>query len=332
MRRLVLLMAVGLASGCTATFQPMGPSLAEPRMAGTAAETAFVTRDGFTLPLRIWPAGRGASPRAVVLALHGFNDYSNCFTDAGAYFAARGITTYAYDQRGFGATRDAGIWAGAETLRADLKTAIGLVRAIHPGVPLYLMGESMGGAVVLSALASADAPAVTGTILVAPAVWGLETMDFLPRAALWLSYNTLPGWVVHPPSGLGIKPSDNIEMLRALGRDPLAIKGARVDALWGLTELMGQAYTAAPRLKGPALVLYGAHEQVLPAAPVESVMGTFTGKQGLRVAVYPNGYHMLLRDLQREVVMADIIHWIDHPTSPLLSGADQTPRQLLASR
>src|SRR5437870_7543725 len=63
---------------------------------------AFIAADGARLPLRSWlPRGE---VKAVILALHGFGDYSNAFTLPGEFWAERGIATYAYDQRGFGGT------------------------------------------------------------------------------------------------------------------------------------------------------------------------------------------------------------------------------------
>lgn len=322
------LLALGLA-GCSTAFQPMGPSVEVARM--TDAE--LVAPDGFRLPLRRWAPPEGVPVQGVILALHGFNDYSNAFDGAGRWFAGRGLVTYAYDQRGFGATRNPGIWAGADTMVADLRMAAELLRTRHPiGTPFYLLGESMGGAVILTALAGPRPPRADGAILVAPAVWGFDSMGFLPRTALRLSYAAVPGWVVHPPRELNIQPSDNIEMLRALGRDPLVIKGSRVDALYGLTELMGRAMDACGHLRTPALVLYGRHEQVLPSGPVETAMAELRSSARNRVALYPKGYHMLLRDLSAEVVLADIVHWIGNPSEPLLSGADRTDPALVAAR
>src|SRR3546814_13687678 len=58
-------------------------------------------------------------PAAIILALHGFNDYSRSFEAPAAYWADRGIATYAYDQRGFGQTPHRGLWPGAARLIAD---------------------------------------------------------------------------------------------------------------------------------------------------------------------------------------------------------------------
>ena len=60
----------------------------------------FVTRDGLHLPLRRWDA---AHPKAIIVALHGMSDYSEAFDMPAPIWAAAGVTTFAYDQRGFGA-------------------------------------------------------------------------------------------------------------------------------------------------------------------------------------------------------------------------------------
>ncbi|MEJ0071172.1 MAG: alpha/beta fold hydrolase [Pseudomonadota bacterium] len=65
--------------------------------------------------------------------------------------ARHGIATYAYDQRGFGGAPDRGRWAGTPQLAADVASAAALLRGRYPGVPLYLLGESMGGAVAILA-------------------------------------------------------------------------------------------------------------------------------------------------------------------------------------
>lgn len=300
----------------------MGPPIAPPMLNPHEIRAA----DGYRLPLRQWlPAG---PPRAVMLALHGFNDYSACFETGGPEFARAGIATYAYDQRGFGATEQFGIWPGTETLVADLRSAVGLIRHRWPGLPLYLLGESMGGAVVMTALAQAapDDPlrrAVDGVVLVAPAVWGRETMNPLYRVTLWLTNSLVPGLALTAPRNLGIRPSDNEDMLRKLGRDPLAIKATRVDAIHGLVDLMDAALAGAGRFDVPGLILVGANDQIIPPGSTERLLERLPpGRQ--RVATYAQGFHMLLRDLDGAKVVADIVAWTTRPEAPLPSGADRT--------
>src|SRR3712207_1889110 len=127
-----------LLAGCAGTFQPMGPMVQLPDL----TVDAVVTADGTRLPPRSWLPEKDVPVRAVVLALHGFNDYSNAFDGPGRTFAAHGIATYAYDQRGFGAGVQPGIWATADTMITDLHVAAALVQLRYPGVPFYLLGES----------------------------------------------------------------------------------------------------------------------------------------------------------------------------------------------
>ncbi|MGF7207401.1 alpha-beta hydrolase superfamily lysophospholipase [Skermanella aerolata] len=331
--RAAYLLALGmlllLPGGCAATFQPMGPMT----QAAHLTMDTVVTPDGAGLPLRSWLPEDGVPVHAVVLALHGFNDYSNAFQATGRYFSAHGIATYAYDQRGFGATVRPGIWPTDETLIADLHTVASLVRGRHPDVPFYLLGESMGGAVTMSALASPtpagfEPLAPAGVILSAPAVWDRNSLTTLQRAALWVSYHTVPWLRLTAPRELRIKPSDNIEMLRALSRDPLVIKGTRVDAVEGLVQLMSRAASSAASLPVPALVLYGRNEQVIPKAPIEKALAALPrtlpdGKGRVTVGIYDQGYHMLMRDLNGEIVLRDMVAWIENPTAPLASGADE---------
>jgi alpha-beta hydrolase superfamily lysophospholipase len=315
---LVLLAALSL-SGCAAPeVISAGPARAEPAVVGDALRVG----DGAELPLQAWlPA---EPPSRVILALHGFNDYGNFFAAAGTYLAARGIASYAYDQRGFGRAPNRGLWPGAAALTGDAAAAVRAIRQRHPGLPLYLLGESMGGAVAMMALTGPDAPAVEGVILVAPAVWGRETMPWIQTASLWVAAHTLPGLKLSG-RGLGVRPSDNREMLQALGRDPWIIKETRVDAIYGLVGLMDQALAASGTLRTPALILYGRRDELVPAEPVRRMLERLPDDSSgsHRIAIYANGYHMLLRDLQAEAVWEDLAAWIADSGAPLPSGADR---------
>ncbi len=332
MRCILVVMLTLLLSACAPRFAPPGPGPAAPRL----TETHFQASDGLELATRKWlPAG---PPRAVVLAVHGFNDYSRAFDVApgtpgvGPYLAERGVAVYAYDQRGFGASPHWGLWPGRDAMIRDFKDFAAVLQAMYPGVPFYPLGESMGGAVVMTALAEPDAPKVAGTVLVAPAVWGRSTMPVFYRAALWLGSRILPGF---KPSGesLGRLASDNIEALRANGRDPLFIKKTRIDSVYGLTGLMDEALASAPKIAGtPVLYLYGQNDQIIPKEPTrEAIAAMGKADAGLHPAFYEKGWHMILRDKQSAVVMADIVAFLANPQEALPSGADVMAVQRLSA-
>src|ERR687898_2348389 len=85
-----------LAAACAPQVQITGTTLVAPELRGDFIQTA----DGTLLPLRSWlPVGK---PKAVILGLHGMNDYSKSFAIPAERWRRDGIATYAYDQRGFG--------------------------------------------------------------------------------------------------------------------------------------------------------------------------------------------------------------------------------------
>jgi len=314
--------AVLTLTACAPKAAPVAARTAEVKL----ADTVFNTADGLQLPVRRWhPA---APPKAVVLALHGFNDYSKAFDkvpDApgvGPTLAERGIAVYAYDQRGFGQAPNVGRWPGRDAMVGDFKDFIVLLRKIYPGLPVYALGESMGGAVVIAALADSPRDFVDGAILAAPAVWARSTMPVPYRMALWVGVRLMPGF---KPSARGLRyqASDNIEMLRDNGRDPLFIKQTRIDAVYGLSNLMDEALARAGEVQARTLYLYGAKDEIIPKAPTRQALAKMTAADPPpQVAYYPNGWHILLRDKQAATVLKDILAFIDQPHAPLPSRAD----------
>lgn len=314
--RLLIMLPLFLTACATPHVQRTGVATTAPEILPHHIRTA----DDDRLPLSVWrPAGE---PRAVVLGLHGFNDYRRGFEETGEYLAARGFIVYAYDQRGFGETTHAGLWFGEAVITEDARTVSGLLRGRHPGLPLYLIGESMGAAVALIAV-KGQLP-VDGLVLLAPAVWGRATMPAPQRGILWLASHTFPALTL-TPRGLDITPTDNRAARRKLRDDPLVIKATRTDALWGIAELMDSALVTAPPPDLPTLILYGEKDEIIPKRPTCRWLASLPGSRTHRLAVYPDGWHMLTRDLRADTVLADIATWLADPLAILPSGAEVPP-------
>ncbi len=323
---LVRVAAIALATllvGCAGVpdVPPHAPDTVTPAFDGGVLRAD----DGVTLPLRSWlPDG---PPRAVVLYVHGFNDYSHGVAGPAAAFARDGIATFAYDQRGFGRAADRGGWAGARQLAQDMAEATRLLRARYPGVKLFILGESMGAAVAIvgaTSTAGAEKPTADGYILLAPAVWGRDQMNVFERGALWLADTFMPN-ATFTGSSLHILASDNIEMLRELARDPLFIKATRASTIEGLVSLMTLAQNSAPLFDQHALILYGNHDEIIPPRAIQRFLARLPAVPSgtRRIAYYRKGYHMLARDLEAATVIRDMESWMTAPDAPLPSGADR---------
>jgi alpha-beta hydrolase superfamily lysophospholipase len=320
-RRAALLGTVGRAGlalmgsaalvGCVARSAPEGPAIMPPEQ----DSDHFVMQDGARLPYRVWrPEGE---VKAVALALHGFNDSRNAWEIPVPDYAAAGILLYAPDQRGFGGAPGRGLWPGTESLVDDAAEMAALLRARHPGQRLILMGESMGGA-VLMCTETRRRPDVDGYVLIAPAVWGRAEMNIFLQAALWLAATVVPGVAVSR-GPVKIRPSDNNDALMRLFEDPLTVRATRFDTLRGLVNLMDDALAAAPAFNAPSLVLYGAHDDLVPPAATAVLWRKLPA--GPIRAFYPQGFHLLPRDLNRATVNADIAAYITTGARPAVAEA-----------
>jgi alpha-beta hydrolase superfamily lysophospholipase len=261
-------------------------------------------------------------PRAVIVALHGFNDYKAAFKEFGAYAAGRGVLVEAYDQPGFGERPDRGSWPGAEVLIQELDATLRAVRARHPDLPVFVLGESMGGAVAIATLARPDAPPVDGLVLSAPAVWDTSRLPTGYLTALRIVAAIVPPLRLSA-AGIRVQASDNLEMLRALGRDPLYVRETRIDALAGLVGLMEAAREQGPTLELPILVLLGGRDEIVPPDASRSFVRALTAER-CSVVTYLHGWHLLLRDHQRQRVFDDVLAWVDG--EPLPSRLDHPCR------
>jgi alpha-beta hydrolase superfamily lysophospholipase len=310
----VLLLAVAISLGACVTPRVQSP-VARPQAPRLEPDRVRLA-DGAVLPLSQWlPA---AAPRAAIVALHGLNDHHGTWAAAAAQLSAHGFAVYAYDQRGFGATEQRGIWAGGDVLAGDVREVAALVRARHPGVPLYVFGESMGAAVMLRALAQQPRGWLDGAVLLAPAVWNRRDMPWYQRFALRLVAHTFRGMKVSTPRSRAA--SDNLAALRRRTDDPLVIHKVRVDMLAGVADLMDEITERRPDFAVPVLILYGAHDLIVPAEPVCRWVASLDAGGSWQLAVYPNGWHLLLRDLGAATVLADLIAWLARDGAELPSG------------
>jgi alpha-beta hydrolase superfamily lysophospholipase len=253
------------------------------------------------LALARWPSeGR---TRAVILALHGFGDAGPLtFGDAATYWQSRGITVYAPDQRGFGANASRKRWPGAETLVADAIAHSKRLRAAHPGVPLVVVGHSMGGGVALAAAArglEADA-----LVLAGPAIAGGPALSPVARASARALAAIAPDRRWTGRGLVDIQPTDNREALIRTASDPRHFGDPSSREILGLVQIMDAAAAAAPEVTIPTLTLMGTNDEVLRPARVRAVHNTIPGAEGFRL--YPDGWHWLFRDLQAPLVWSEV--------------------------
>ena len=315
---LPVMLSAALA-GCAPTVVPAGESARAPALTADR----YVAADGTALPLAVWPAAEGV-PKVVILGLHGFGDYRNAFEEPAEIWSKAGITTYAYDQRGFGASPTRGRWPGTDTMVDDARAVAALLRARYPGVPLYLVGESMGGAIALVAVDRGVE--VDGLVLSAPALRSRDTFGPLASGGLWFFAHTIP-WMPAGPTSIDYKPTDNPKTMEKLRKDPLMLRQPRLDMGYGLVDLMDAARDSASRVPLPYLMMHGLGDRIVPQEPVRAAIEVMPPRSDSKLAFYKKGYHLLMRDKEGPIVSADVVVWIGDHEAALPSGAEAAHSQ-----
>ncbi len=136
------------------------PASAAPRVTTTTKTTSTtvtkrvpVWAAKLKVPYRSWlPLHQ---PKEVLLCVHGLGFSSASFSEFGRSMAGRGFAVYAVDVRGFGqwAKRKGQDTVDFEACLLDIEQALKSLRKAYPGVPVFMVGESMGGAIAMAATA-----------------------------------------------------------------------------------------------------------------------------------------------------------------------------------
>lgn len=265
---------------------------------------AIKVGDGAILPMMRWTTE--GEPRAVMIGLHGYGDYRRAFRLAGPWFAEHGVEVVAYDQRGFGETESRGVWPGADNLIQDFTDVVSVIKASHPELPLYVMGESMGGAVALAGLASGLVQGVDRLILAAPGVSGDMPLRQLHDSVLRLAALALPWLAIELRRG-GRPWLDPSEAAR-LADDPLILRELSVGTYEGLVDL---ATVASQDLRGalpPTFLLYGELDGTIPRRAIDDLARNLDDRDHIRY--YMDRHHLLLHEADADVVFADCLRWL----------------------
>ena len=264
---------------------------------------AFAASDGEQIPYRLWLPRH---PKAAILLLHGCCDYSGAFDSVGAKLARAGYAALAYDQRGFGATPSRGTWATEDRLARDVGDAAAFLRnRISHDLPLFVIGESMGGAVALHAAARGlDA---AGLVLVAPGALASPERRSLYA---WILYGArkLVGEAELVVERLDSSELSAADAIRLLG-DPMVMRSISTAMLDGVIALAYSAVEAARRVTVPTLTMVGRKDDLLRRECILELHNNLAGPKAW--ADIEGGPHLLLHWTRGNEVLRTARRWIE---------------------
>ncbi|WSA47783.1 alpha/beta hydrolase [Streptomyces sp. NBC_01803] len=277
----------------------------------------FTTSDDVTIHVREWlPDG---PPRAVVQIAHGMGEHSARYTPLAQALAARGYAVYADDHRGHGLSMHAGPGVlgddGWNQLVEDLATLSATARQRHPGLPLVLLGHSLGSFAaqqyVMDHPGLADVVVLCGTTAVdglfarlieaGPDVMAAFNAPFQPARtdADWLSRDEaqVDAYLADPWCGFTL--------------DDTAMAELSTAASSRLAEPLGIPADL------PVYVLVGDQDPLNAHLSLSALLVERYRKAGLNrltYRTYPGARHELFNEINRDEVVADLLAWLDDVT------------------
>lgn len=266
----------------------------------------FAGRGGLALRRRRWSGPRSTRALAIV---HGIVEHSGRYRETASYFAERGYSVHAFDQRGHGESEGPRNFAPSfEFLLDDIERFLAGVRRSQPELPLVLLGHSMGGLEVATLLATRS-PAVEAAVLSAPA---LAISESIGRSRVVIG-RALARFFPRLRLESGIDPRNlcrDPEVVKAYVEDPLIDTRVSLRLATGLIDAIRDVSDRAAQVEVPVLVLHGESDLVCP------ITGSRLFHSGLRVPgtelrTYPQLVHEILNEPEREQVLTDIHTWVE---------------------
>jgi alpha-beta hydrolase superfamily lysophospholipase len=280
------------------------------------------SRDGVDLKARCWSV---PSPRGVMIVAHGFGEHGGAYAHlAGAIGPVLDFDIIALDFRGHGRSPGRrGVVRRYEDLVGDLHSVVSWVRKRHPDLPLFVLGHSNGGQVVLR-LALEGSEGVAGFIASNPSIriampvppGKLKLGKLLLSLAPWVTLRAAPP-------------------VAALTRDPMIQEIFRSDGLrhnrmsaplfFGMVEGGQMLLQRAGEIRTPVLLLVGGQDPIICPKATREFYDRIASEDKT-LLLYPQMLHEPLNELGREQVFDDLADWLEPRIASDRSAGTQSPQ------
>jgi alpha-beta hydrolase superfamily lysophospholipase len=258
----------------------------------TARTTEEIAGARGALAVVDWPL---EDPRRVVVIAHGYGEHIGRYEHVAEALREHGAAVSGLDHHGHGTSEgEAALVEDFGDLLSDLDLVVDRSAATHPGVPLVLLGHSLGG-LIATRYAQTRGSKLTGLVISAPVIGGNPDIEAL------LGMDPIPD-VPIPPEALSRDP----EVGRAYAADPLVYHGPfkrqTLEALFGAVREVA----AGPSLGTlPTLWIHGEHDGLAPLGPTREAIAHVRGED-LEEHVYAGAMHEVLNETNKAEVLADV--------------------------
>lgn len=275
-------------------------------------ETQIVLSDAGERYRRSWLP---PDPARVMVLVHGYAEHTGRYDEMAMYFAERGFAVHAYDQAGHGRTPGPrGHVDRFDRLVEELDRFLEAVGFEHEGLPVTLVGHSMGGLVAV-ATAIFRQPRISELVLSGALLQLAGSQGGVRRSISLVLARVLSR--IAPrlafPTGLDIEGlSRDPEVIRRYREDPLVEDRMSVRFAAGMSRMVAALQGASGRLDRPVLVLHGAEDPICSRLGSQRFHAGLSSGIGERSAlqIYPELRHEIFQEPEREQVWQDMLDWI----------------------
>jgi alpha-beta hydrolase superfamily lysophospholipase len=280
-------------------------------------EGTFAGHDGLELYTQRWRPAGGGPPKATLAVVHGFGEHSGRYGNVVDWFVPKGYAVHAFDLRGHGRSPgQRGYVNRFSDYTGDVRAFLAVASREEPGRPVFLVGHSMGGPIVLNTVLH-DPSGLAGVVASGALLAQLPVSPGLTLLAKVMS-RIRPNFTAKagPKSGPDVA---------TLSRDPAVIKAYLDDPLvHGLgTARLGTELTAAidwtqahaADLALPLLMVHGGADRLCLPEGSRTFFDhvTFADKERRE---YEGYYHEVFNEVGKEQVLADVEAWIEARLAP----------------
>ncbi|BAY62701.1 alpha/beta hydrolase fold protein [Calothrix brevissima NIES-22] len=272
-------------------------------------EDTFTGLEELALYYQSWlPEGKF---KAILVIVHGLGAHSSRFGNIIEQLLPKEYAIYAFDMRGNGRSPgQRGYINSWAEFREDLRIFIELIHNKYPDYPIFIMGHSLGGVVVLDYILRhpQEAKTLKGAIALAPAIGKVGVSQFRLRLGKLLS-RIWPQFSLSTGIDLSTASRDE-KVLAAYSTDPLrhTLGTARLATEYFAT--VDWIYSHANEWQLPLLILHGGADKVALPEGSDIFYKLVNYKDKQRV-VYPGAYHELQSDINYREVITDLENWLE---------------------
>jgi alpha-beta hydrolase superfamily lysophospholipase len=248
-------------------------------------------------------------PKATVILVHGMGGYSGRFFEMGPYLAKSGFQIYAIEQQGHGENpTPKGHIDNFKLYTADLKTMVNSARSQHPGKKLFIFGESMGGLITLDYCIH-NQRSIDGAILMSPAVKDKLPMTPQKKLDIFVSSIKVPMKFFSAEFDAGMFTRDPV-MAKRINSDLLEVRSFTAKFYQAILKTIVYVNLMPWRIKLPVFFILSGKDTMVSAEAGEKCFQKIRSKDKV-LKWYPEMFHALYVDKDREVVFRDIVEWLN---------------------